>query len=67
MEITLRLKLDEVQAVVSLLGQCPTHMGVFPLFLAIKSQAEAQVNAPPEPEAAVSVAVAEAEGLSAAA
>ena len=48
MEIELKLTVDEVNAVLNLMGELPTKSGVFPLAVKIKSQAEAQVKKPEE-------------------
>ena len=45
MEITLKLSVDKVQVLLNLLGQVPTNLGLFPLFVEIQQQAEAQVQA----------------------
>ena len=43
MEITLKLQLDEVNAMLNLLGQLPTSTNVWPLCSNIRQQAEAQL------------------------
>jgi hypothetical protein len=43
MEITLKLTLDEVNAIVSILGEMPTKAGLYPLLMNIRAQAEPQV------------------------
>lgn len=48
MEIELKLHVDEVNAVLNVLGQMPTSSGVYPLAVKIKSQAEAQLPKPEE-------------------
>jgi hypothetical protein len=47
MELTLKLTVDEVNAVLQTLGNLPTSSGAWPLVVKIKGQAEAQVNAEP--------------------
>jgi hypothetical protein len=42
-EIELKLSVDEVNAVLQVLGQLPTSSGAWPLVVKIKEQAEAQV------------------------
>jgi len=44
--INLNLKLSEVNDVLRTLGDLPTKSNAYPLMMIIKSQAEAQVNAP---------------------
>jgi hypothetical protein len=43
MEINLKLSVDEVNAILQVLGQLPTSSGAWPLVVKIKEQAEAQV------------------------
>lgn len=43
MELTLKLTVDEVNAVLQTLGNLPTSSGAWPLACKIKAQAEAQV------------------------
>lgn len=50
MEVELKLTVEEVNAVLNLMGELPTKTGVFPLAVKIKSQAEAQLPKPEEPE-----------------
>jgi hypothetical protein len=45
--ITLELSLEEINSILSVLGELPTKSGAWPLVLKIKEQAEGQV----EPEA----------------
>ena len=45
MDLTLKLTVDEVNAVLQTLGNLPTSSGAWPLVIKIKGQAEAQVNA----------------------
>ena len=47
MELTLKLTVDEVNAVLQTLGNLPTSSGAWPLVVKIKAQAETQVNAEP--------------------
>jgi len=46
--IQLNLTIEEVNAILTVLGQIPTNSGVYPLLMKIKEQGEAQV--PPEPQ-----------------
>lgn len=50
MNIKLELHVDEVNAILGVLGDLPTKMGAWPLVMKIKEQAEPQV---PKPEEAV--------------
>ena len=43
--ITLELSVDEVNAVLNVLGELPTKSGAWPLIVKIKEQAEPQVPA----------------------
>jgi hypothetical protein len=43
MELTLKLTVEEVNAVLAVLGETPTKSGFFPLAMKIKEQAEAQL------------------------
>lgn len=43
MEITLKLELNEVNAVLDVLGQLPTHTNIWPLAAKIRAQAEVQL------------------------
>jgi len=45
--IKLELSVEEVNAILSVLGQLPTSSGAWPLLVKLKEQAEAQV---PKPE-----------------
>ena len=47
MELTLKLTVEEINAVLQTLGNLPTSSGAWPLVVKIKGQAEAQVNAEP--------------------
>jgi hypothetical protein len=53
MEIKLTLSLEEVQALMNLMGETPAKMGYFPLMIKIKGQADLQV---PQEEAEQAVA-----------
>lgn len=44
MEITLKLTVEEVNAVLNVLGQLPTSSGAYPLLLKLRAQAEEQVK-----------------------
>jgi hypothetical protein len=44
--ITLNLSVIEVNTLLQLLGETPTKMGLYPLAMKIKEQADAQVPAP---------------------
>jgi len=43
MNIALNLDINEIQHLLNLLGNLPTHTGAFPLAVKIKEQAEAQI------------------------
>lgn len=43
MEITLKLELNEVNAVLDMMGAQPTHTNVWPLAAKIRAQAEVQL------------------------
>ena len=43
MEITLKLELNEVNAVLDIMGQMPTSTNVWPLAAKIRAQAEVQL------------------------
>lgn len=45
--INLTLSVEEINAILSTLGNLPTSSGAFPLLMKIKTQAENQVNSPP--------------------
>jgi hypothetical protein len=49
MEITLKMSVEEANAILQVLGQLPTSSGAYPLLLKLKAQAEEQVQpaAPP--------------------
>jgi hypothetical protein len=46
MEITVKLTVDELNAVLQCLGNLPTSSGAFPLMMKIRQQAEGQVKPP---------------------
>jgi hypothetical protein len=48
MEITLKLSIEETNAILQVLGDLPTKSGAWPLIVKIKEQAEPQV--PKEPK-----------------
>ena len=48
MEITLTLTLEEVNAILGVLGDLPSRTGAWPLIVKIKDQAEPQVPKPEE-------------------
>ena len=48
MNIKLELHVDEVNAILGVLGDLPTKMGAWPLVMKIKEQAEPQVPKPEE-------------------
>lgn len=50
MELVLKLNVDEVNALLSILSQMPNQSGTYPLLLKIKEQGEAQIPKP-EPSA----------------
>ena len=43
MEISLQLELNEVNAVLDVLGKLPTHTNIWPLAAKIRAQAEVQL------------------------
>lgn len=43
MEIVIKLTVDEVNAILSVLGQLPNQSGTFPLLAKIKAQGDAQL------------------------
>ena len=47
--ITLALALEDVGAILSVLGELPSKTGVWPLIERIREQAEPQAKAPPSP------------------
>ena len=46
--IKLELSVEEVNAILQVLGQLPTSSGAWPLLVKLKEQAEAQVQKPEE-------------------
>lgn len=48
MAIQLSLEVEEVNALLNVLGELPSKTGAYPLILKIKEQGEAQVQAQPE-------------------
>jgi hypothetical protein len=44
MKLTIELSIDEINAILQLLGQAPTSSGVWPLLVNIKEQAEKQIK-----------------------
>ena len=44
MEVTLTLKVEEINAILQTLGQLPTSSGAWPLVVKIKQQADDQVK-----------------------
>jgi hypothetical protein len=48
MEVTIKLTVDEVNVILELLGETPTKLGLYPLALSIKNQAESQLPAQTE-------------------
>ena len=44
MDVTLTLKVEEVNAILQTLGQLPTSSGAWPLVVKIKQQADEQVK-----------------------
>jgi hypothetical protein len=47
-DITLTLTVQEVNAILQVMGELPTKTGAYPLVLKIKEQAEAQLPKPDE-------------------
>lgn len=45
-ELTLTLSVDEVNAILQVLGELPSKTGAWPLIVKVKAQAEAQVKQP---------------------
>jgi hypothetical protein len=52
MEINLTLSVDEINAILQVLGQLPTASNAYPLLMKIKGQAEAQLPRQEEAPAA---------------
>jgi len=48
--INLELSVEEVNAILQVLGDLPTKTGAWPLIVKIKEQAESQVEPEPQPE-----------------
>jgi hypothetical protein len=48
MELNLTLNVNEVNAILQVLGQLPTSSNAYPLLVKIKGQAEAQLPTPDE-------------------
>lgn len=46
--LNIRLTIDEVNAVINVLGQMPTSSGAWPLLMNIREQAQAQLPAEPQ-------------------
>lgn len=46
MELTIKLTVDELNAVLQCLGNLPTSSGAYPLMMRIRQQAEGQVKPP---------------------
>jgi len=51
MELTLKLTVDEVNAILQTLGDLPSKTGAWPLIVKIKSQADPQLPKPETPAA----------------
>jgi len=47
MDVRLTLHIDEVNAILGVLGDLPTKSGAYPLLMKIKNQAETQVDDEP--------------------
>ena len=43
MELTLKLTVEEINAILQVMGELPTKTGAFPLVMKIKSQADSQL------------------------
>jgi hypothetical protein len=52
LELTLKLTVEEVNAILQTLGDLPSKTGAWPLIVKIKQQADAQVEQKPEAPAA---------------
>lgn len=48
--IQLELSAEEINFILTLLGDLPTKSGAWPLIVKIKEQAESQVESEPQPE-----------------
>jgi hypothetical protein len=44
MEVTLKMSVEEANAILQVLGQLPTSSGAYPLLLKLKAQADEQVK-----------------------
>jgi hypothetical protein len=51
LELTLKLTVDEVNAILQTLGELPSKTGAWPLIMKVKQQADAQVPKPETPAA----------------
>ena len=51
MELTLKLTVEEVNAILQTLGDLPSKTGAWPLIVKVKQQADAQVPKPDAPAA----------------
>lgn len=51
MEITLKVSVDEANAILQVLGQLPTSSGAYPLLMKLKGQADEQVKPAEAPAA----------------
>lgn len=51
-QITLNLSVEEVNAILQVLGQLPTSSGAWPLLMKVKEQAEHQIKPDQQPETA---------------
>jgi hypothetical protein len=51
MELTLKLTVDEVNAILQTLGDLPSKTGAWPLIVKVKQQADAQMPKPEAPAA----------------
>ena len=49
MEINVKLNVDEINALLGMLGQLPNSSGTYPLLLKIKEQGDSQLKAAQEP------------------
>ena len=52
MEITLKLQLEEVNSILTVLGELPSKTGAWPLIVKVKSQAEEQIPKPVDSQVA---------------
>jgi len=51
MEVTLKMSVEEANAILQVLGQLPTSSGAYPLLLKLKAQADEQVKPADAPAA----------------